>query len=90
LQELTIVRAKWGIEGMWTDVTKRVRKLATDTELRITVTSSVLGVDPVPDGRSGRFHVRYKLDGGDQLSMEWVEGSVARLPRLDDLTPPPS
>ena len=62
---LTIIKAMYGVQNTFTDVTKEVQNLAQGGELNFTVSAQSLGIlDPAP-GVKKNFQMQYRINGGN-------------------------
>ena len=63
---LLIIKASYGIEGNFTDVTKEVQGLIKDGNIDIIVSSQTLGIlDPAP-GVTKTLQIQYTINGGNK------------------------
>lgn len=84
---LHIVRARYGAEPTYNDVTATVRSLAVGGWLELAVTNEALGGDPV-FGREKRLEIVFTFHGVESTA-SWSEGETARLPLAPDGTKAP-
>jgi hypothetical protein len=76
VKPLRILRAQYGIEGKWTDVTPQVAGAVNNDQLWLRVSNSLFG-DPVP-GRVKTLKIDYSV-GSVTATIRFSEGELAAL-----------
>ena len=71
---LTVLKASYGIQNTFIDVTEQVKNLVQDGELNFTVNSQTLGIlDPAP-GVKKTFQMQYRINAGNPTLHSKDEG----------------
>lgn len=83
---LTIIKAMYGIQNTFTDVTTDVQNLVQDGELNFTVNAQSLGIlDPAP-GVKKNFQMQYRINGGNPSLLSKDDGEQVVLSVPDAVT----
>jgi len=79
---LTVLKASYGIQNTFIDVTEQVKNLVQDGELNFTVNAQTLGIlDPAP-GVKKNFQMQYRINAGNPtlLAKDDAEQVVLSVP----------